>query len=77
MFDNKEFNDFLKIAKTIELSNEEKAKLKNFWKDSELIDKTFTKIKNQITNKILTENISADFVKGAIYTLGYLKWMIK
>jgi hypothetical protein len=30
MFDNKEFNDFLKIAKTIELSNEEKAKLKNF-----------------------------------------------
>lgn len=72
----KEFEEFIKIVEDITFTNEEKNKLKSIWND-ELLKKIFVKIKNNVTNKILTDNLSPDFVKWAIYSISYLRWLMK
>lgn len=76
MINKTELDDFLKIVEDISFTNEEKNKLKSIWKDEFLL-KIFIKIKNNVTNKMLTDNLSADFVKWAIYTISYLRWLMR
>lgn len=76
MINRKEFEEFLKKVEDISFTSNEKNKLKAIWND-ELLDKVFIKIKNNITNKMISDNLSVDFVKWAIYTIWYLKWILK
>jgi len=72
-----EFRKFLNIMDEAELNPQEKEKLKSLGREWEVINKALTKIKNKVTNKMLTENLSTEFVKWAIYMIWYLKWMMK
>lgn len=76
MIDQKEFEEFLKKVEDISFTSNEKNKLKAIWND-ELLNKVFIKIKNNITNKMISDDLTVDFVKWAIYTIWYLKWILK
>jgi len=69
--------EFLNIIDTTPLKEEEKNKLKALWKDAKLLDRALTKIKNNLTNKMLTDDLSPEFVKWAIYTFSFLRGMSK
>jgi len=77
MIDVKELENFLVNTEQVQLKEEEKHKLKTLWKDSALLDRALTKVKTNLTNRMLTEELSPQFVKWAIYTISYLRGMMK
>lgn len=77
MIDVKELNTFLNDIDNAPLKEEEKHKLRTLWKDSPLLDKALTKFKTHLTNKMLTEDLSPEFVRWAIFMIAYFRWMTK
>lgn len=76
MINKEELQSFIEMIWWAELTEDEKSELKRLWA-SENIDKAFNKIKDKITNKVLTEDLSKDFIKWAVFTIWYLRWIIR
>ena len=76
MYNKEEFENFLIIMEEIEFTWQEKNKIKSL-NESELMNKVFLKTKNHIMSKTFTGEFSIDFIKWAIYTIWFLKWIFK
>jgi len=77
MFNEKEYKDFLTSMDLIEFTKEDRQVIKKMWMENKAFRPLFIKIKNNIMNKMLTEDIKPEFVKWALYTLWYMIWWIK
>jgi len=75
MYNEKEFKAFLDVYSEVELSTDEKTKLKQLGKT--LWTKVLHKLKNHITNRAVCGWIDLEQAKWAIYTIWYLKWIFK
>jgi len=73
----KDYTEFLDKFLDVQLTVEEKHKLKSLGKDWMLANKTFNKMKNHLANKALTTDMSREYIKWALYMLWYLKWLTK
>lgn len=66
-----EWRRFLDVYQEIELNRSEKSKLEAL--DNDLMEKVFMKVKNNIANRVVSEDASVDYVKWAKYTLANMK----
>lgn len=70
-----EWKNFLNSCQEIDLDAKDKRKLKAL--GDELIEKLFLKTKNQLVNRLLSNDASPDYIKWAKQMLAYMKWNIK
>lgn len=70
-----EYKKFIWTYQEIEPDTDFKEKLRTLGDEEFMF--FIEKIKNHITQKVMSEDLSKDFARWASFTLNYIKWLIK